>query len=188
MTEIERLIQDSAVKVIADESLTHTRNAPFPKTVPTHRLTGRILQCIYERMVIDGAGSDPYLTMEGRPFFAAIMSRQMFKSVNWDDSYKELIHDYPKPVFGARALFAKEEPINPFVSYDGFVIFTVGAMPRNDFVNGEWAERTASRNATQEEESKQANATCEDVLLWHRAQHILGTALRVRRVATSGIL
>lgn len=121
-------------KVIATAALPED-DAAFPLVVPTSRLTQGMLDRVYQKLIRDGAGNNPFGRENNRPQFAIITSSESSRSVVRDNA--DIRADYRWSTKANDLL----SPLGVEYSYSGYFHMIDDFSPRWDFVNGEWVRR-----------------------------------------------
>lgn len=159
-------------KIVFDGSMTESTGATMPAVAPTSKITQDLLDYLWQRIIQDGGGEEPYAMSNGAALIPAVMSidahRTLIKGsadIRQDFRYAEM----GKGVEGATLLKAwgVDKP------YGGFLHTIDVRMPRFNFVNGAWVEVPyyISQATTIGNEAivnpAYMNAEYEDMYLWH---------------------
>lgn len=159
-------------KLVFNNSLTeNTNSATMPANVPTKQINQNLLDYMYQRIIQDGGGREPYAMANGAPAIPAIMSMEASRTIiKGSDSVREDFR-YADMGEGSKATLLKAWGIDK--AYAGFMHVIDNKMPRFDFVNGAWVERpfyTTSATTIGTElilNTAYENAAYEDIYLWH---------------------
>jgi len=160
----------SGTKLIANSALT-SGTSTMPATAPTSIPTQSMLDIIYQRLVLDGAGVKAYATSGGAPMFTAIMSMGAHQAIVARNTEVRQDIRYAEMGEGQKAQLLQSWSIDR--AYGGFLHLIDNRMPRYDFVDGAWVQRAYYTTASATVGTKAIvnpdyiNAEYEDIYIWH---------------------
>ena len=124
-------------KIICNETLTESTGATMPAVVPTTRPIQAVLDILYQRIVQDGGGMEPYAMAGGAPVLPLITSMYGQRSIIKEDASVRQDVQYAEMGKGQAATLLQSWGVTP-KSYGGFLPTIDNKMPRWNFTNGAW--------------------------------------------------
>lgn len=127
-------------KMIANGSYSESSSA-FPLTQPTRYLDMDFLNRIYIDMLQDGAGRTAnFATVRGAPQIPIMVSSEQLENMISRNASMRLAFEYAEMGKGEDAQLLKSWAADRALG--GWLFVVNNRMPRYDFVNGEWVERS----------------------------------------------
>lgn len=159
-------------KLVYNSSLTeNTNSTTMPATAATYQIDQQLLDVMYNRLIQDGAGMEPYGMANGAPLIPAVMSLEASRTIIKGDASVREDFRFAEMGDGDNATLLKSWGIDK--AYGGFMHIIDARMPRYDFVNGAWVERAfySSSATTIGNELVRSSlydaAQYEDLYLWN---------------------
>lgn len=146
--DLTEYIDAAAHKMIANGSYSESSSS-FPLTQPTRYLDMDFLNHIYTDLLQDGAGRDNvFATVRGAPQIPIMVSSEQLENMISRNATMRLAFEYAEMGKGEEAQLLKSWAADRALG--GWLFLVNNRMPRYDFVNGAWVERSFydSNNAT----------------------------------------
>lgn len=142
--DMSQYITNCQHKMIANTGLSESTSA-FPTTQPSRYLDMTLLNILYTDMLQDGAGSNgKFPTVRGAPQFPIFVSSEQLENVISRDATTRLAFEYAEMGEADNATLLKSWAADRALG--GWLFIVNNKMPRYDFVNGAWVERTFYAN------------------------------------------
>lgn len=158
-------------KIVFDGSLTESTSSSMPAVEPTYQINQDLLDVLYNRVVQDGGGLEPYAVSNGGPLIPAVMSMEAHRTIIKGSTDVRTDFRYADEGKGSDATLLKAWGTDK--AYGGFLHTIDVKMPRWNFVGGAWVEVPFYINqATTIGNEAIVNpaynsAAYEDLYLWH---------------------
>lgn len=142
--DMSQYVTNCQHKIIANTGLSES-TASFPTTQPSRYLDMTVLNILYTDMLQDGAGSNgKFPTVRGAPQFPIFVSSEQLENVISRDATTRLAFEYAEMGEADNATLLKSWAADRALG--GWLFIVNNKMPRYDFVNGAWVERSFYAN------------------------------------------
>lgn len=184
----EAFFTNAGHKVVVNSSLTDFQNASdFGAVQATYKITQSVLDIVYQNLIQDGAGEDPYATSNGAPLLTAVMSMENSRNIIKQDASVRQDFRFAEESYGKEATLMKAWGMDK--AYAGFLHLIDNRMPRFNWENGDyvevpyWINQSATIGDQSQVNPAYTNAQYEDIYIWHpkvvkrltpRAPHSVG--------------
>lgn len=158
-------------KIVFDGPQTEDTGATMPAVEATYQINQGLLDELYNRIVQDGGGLEPYAMSNGQPLIPAVMSMEAHRTITKGDTSIRTDFQYADMGKGTNSTLLQSWGIDK--AYGGFIHTIDVKMPRFNFVEGEYVEVPFYINqATTIGDEAIVNpayrtAEFEDLYLWH---------------------
>jgi hypothetical protein len=127
-------------KLVFNNALTeNTNSAVMPANQPTKQINQYLLDDLYQQIIQDGGGMEPYAMRNGSALLPLICSQEAHRTIIKGDASVREDFRFADMGEGENATLLKSWNVDQ--SYGGYMHMIDNKMPRYDFVNGAWVER-----------------------------------------------
>lgn len=158
-------------KIVFDGSLTESNSSTMPLVAPSYQINQALLDVLYNRIIQDGGGMEPYAMANGVPLITAVMSMEANRTLIRGDASIRQDFNYADMGKGTQSTLLQSWGIDR--AYGGFVHVIDVRMPRFNFVGGAWVEvpyytnQATTIGVEAVVNPAYNNAEYEDLYLWH---------------------
>ena len=164
--------QNAGHKIVFDTAQTEAINsATMPQVAATFQINQGLLDSLYNRIVQDGGGLEPYAMSDGSPIIPAVMSMEAHRTIIKGSPDVRQDFRFADEGKGSDSVLLKSWGIDR--TYGGFIHTIDVKMPRFNFVNGAYVEVPFYTNQATTIGNEAVvnpaytNAEYEDMYLWH---------------------